>query len=933
MARRRASRGSDKPDYPSADGIKAGSAPGRPDPTPPVRRDFLVALLVLLAGAGTAFIWMETPFAAHLGSLHAGSLDDPSVQQGLLLTAIVWIVALAGLLGRLQARRTVRDLHAILSRDEIIRARLEPGITEEQSGLRMRYVSAWLVAILGLAASAVLWQSDAIERAVGEMSAFVVGATFSVALALAVAANTINRHKTRRLSRDFRTALKSERLALDTFGALNVMTSACLPTGERTRFNERFLKFLGLTEAQVLGRGWLEAVHADDRQPALDLVARPLSEGSSSREHDLCIRHRDGRFVWLRETLTPRFDEKGELIEFIGTAIDITRHIENVAALDKQIGDLKADLSKSTAELTELRGEHSKIKASRNRFEASVEESRDEVKNLQQALNKAEASLEKLKTDAAAQLKEAQTEGRERAASIEQEAAARIRKLEETAESRAKKLEETAESRFGKAEDGAKAARQELEQAKAEIKKLTRACETMQGELGTLRHQGGDVRDVTARYMKEIREAKEKTADAQASDAQHRARSIRLTQRCEELERQLAAKDSEANAARQRADRVGTAAAAEIARRANESTAEALATQLRRQLDGMQRMTSELLAQALDGPAKDAAHNTAASVRAMSDLVNQALSGANPSPADPGGAAVSFDLRRTVQGVRDLLSDEAAARKVALEVEVAPNVKGVHGDEIEIRTALLSLTDAALHVVQDGTLKVRLVEDVNTAAHSTIRCEISHASARVKNDVLEAAMAMKSSDSAMPDAVKQPVQHQAAKAWRTMRALDGKHGFRLPDEGGFSIWFTFTLGRPAASSLLAAGAPETSMPERTTASPAAEAAGDSGGSRSLPRMPQEFLTCNLGEVVELGADSARVYCAKPPKGNETTIKLEKVDFDKEIRCEVTWSKKISGRQHDVGLKFLGLTDAEQKQILRIAMQHRKVAVTLGSDSH
>src|SRR5204862_445147 len=81
-------------------------------------------------------------------------------------------------------------------------------------------------------------------------------ATGSVMLALAIAANAINRAKTRRLTRDFRVAVGSERLALDTLSALDVMISACLPTGDRTRFNEAFLKFVGKTAAQMQGHGW-----------------------------------------------------------------------------------------------------------------------------------------------------------------------------------------------------------------------------------------------------------------------------------------------------------------------------------------------------------------------------------------------------------------------------------------------------------------------------------------------------------------------------------------------------------------------------------------------------------------------------------------------------------------------------------------------------
>jgi hypothetical protein len=92
----------------------------------------------------------------------------------------------------------------------------------------------------------------------------------------------------------------------------------------------------------------------------------------------------------------------------------------------------------------------------------------------------------------------------------------------------------------------------------------------------------------------------------------------------------------------------------------------------------------------------------------------------------------------------------------------------------------------------------------------------------------------------------------------------------------------------------------------------------------MPRMPQEELNCNWGEVAELGGDSIRIICSKPPKRNPVSLKLEVDDFDIELECELMWAKKVSRVNHDVGLKFLGLTPEQQKKIMAIAMQHRKV---------
>jgi len=979
--------------------------------------DLVAAGLMLLALCATLYIWLYMPLQP---------------QSQLSLTGMVWLVSILGALGRLYARRSAMQLRATLAHEQIVNARLEPDITEAQSGLHMRHVSTWLVAVLGIGATVLVWLTGAIEQKAGGIAPLLVGLTVSVMFALAVAANAVNRNKTKRLARDFRIALNSEELALGTLGGVEAMICACLPNGERTRFNERFQHFLGRSAEQLQGRGWLELVQADDRQCAVELAARPLSAKRGARQHDMCVRRASGERAWLRETLTPRFDEKGNLVEFICTAIDITAHVLAESNLDKQLGTVKQELAEATGEL-------SKAKSSRNRFEKGLEEARDEVKDLRESLTKAENALAKTVAETTSRIKE-----------IESDAKQRIKEAEEDAERRARKAEQAADGRLDKLQESARSAQQELQQANAENKKLARAFEKLQDEMTELRSQESESRAQVVRHIKESREAKAELTDTHTREAQQRAKIERLTQRCEELEKHLAGKDAQiaaaqkqAAAAQDQAQQAGEAAMAEVERRLHEVSAEALAKQLRKQIDGMQRMTSELLGASVAGPVLDAANNTAASLRVMSDLVDEALGIAskqeaapeNASPSAPAAGA-SFDLRRTAQGVRELLADHAYKRGVRLEVQIAPKLPAlVHGEDVAVRSVLLSLTDAALHLVEDGTLVLRLSEDVKTGAHSTIRCEIRHATARVRNDALEYMMAIKATDADIPDAATSPVAHQAGKAWCTVRKLHGQHGYLMPDEGGFMVWFTFNLDRPGAvAGVVAAPHAEKSPPARThgvgpaakSAAAAAAAqrpqraakaaapeteddgAGDDGeiddieveerapvrstaaarkraadedeeeedqtsdaaadsataeapapdretmltnalatnmyvaeptqfestaprGPVSMPRMPQELLTCNLGEVMELGGDSMRVMCAKPPKQEELTINFGDVEPEMQLRATVAWCKKISGRKHDVGLKFVDVTVANQRRIMNIAMQHRRVVTMADGD--
>jgi formate hydrogenlyase transcriptional activator len=90
-----------------------------------------------------------------------------------------------------------------------------------------------------------------------------------------------------------------------------------------TYFNRRVLDFTGRTLDQLLGQGWLEIIHPDDVQRCVDTYAA----GYEKRESfvlEFRIRRADGEFRWVYDTGSPRLTADGELIGYIGSAVDIT---------------------------------------------------------------------------------------------------------------------------------------------------------------------------------------------------------------------------------------------------------------------------------------------------------------------------------------------------------------------------------------------------------------------------------------------------------------------------------------------------------------------------------------------------------------------------------------------------------------------------------
>ncbi|HRE83019.1 MAG TPA: response regulator [Opitutaceae bacterium] len=92
---------------------------------------------------------------------------------------------------------------------------------------------------------------------------------------------------------------------------------------QRTYWNQRWLDFTGRTLDQVVGTGWLDSIHADDRQRVGDLI-----ETSHSARRPFKIEYRvkrsDGVFRWVLDNGSPRYDHHGALIGFIGSGIDIS---------------------------------------------------------------------------------------------------------------------------------------------------------------------------------------------------------------------------------------------------------------------------------------------------------------------------------------------------------------------------------------------------------------------------------------------------------------------------------------------------------------------------------------------------------------------------------------------------------------------------------
>ncbi|WP_052341196.1 PAS domain S-box protein [Salinarimonas rosea] len=80
--------------------------------------------------------------------------------------------------------------------------------------------------------------------------------------------------------------------------------------------------FTGQGADQSLGRGWLDAVHPDDRAAATDAWSRAAPAGGLDVEYRV-RRGSDGAHLWHHSRAAPVLDDDGRVIEWLGTTTDV----------------------------------------------------------------------------------------------------------------------------------------------------------------------------------------------------------------------------------------------------------------------------------------------------------------------------------------------------------------------------------------------------------------------------------------------------------------------------------------------------------------------------------------------------------------------------------------------------------------------------------
>jgi PAS domain S-box-containing protein len=109
------------------------------------------------------------------------------------------------------------------------------------------------------------------------------------------------------------------RLVIDTVPAL-IHTG--LPDGQLDFFNQRWLDFVGLSLEELSGWKWTAAIHPEDVAAMVERWRAALATGEPY-EHEARVRRADGEYRWMVHREVPLRDERGHIVKWYASSIDI----------------------------------------------------------------------------------------------------------------------------------------------------------------------------------------------------------------------------------------------------------------------------------------------------------------------------------------------------------------------------------------------------------------------------------------------------------------------------------------------------------------------------------------------------------------------------------------------------------------------------------
>jgi len=118
-------------------------------------------------------------------------------------------------------------------------------------------------------------------------------------------------------------------------------------------FNEGWHKYTGTSLEQIRGRGWEKTIDPNYLKPLKKRWAQAVRT-QSSFEMEFPILSKDGHFRWFITRANPLFDQKGQLLRWVGVSTDIHDQKQLAATLEQRVAQRTEELQRSNRDLEQF---------------------------------------------------------------------------------------------------------------------------------------------------------------------------------------------------------------------------------------------------------------------------------------------------------------------------------------------------------------------------------------------------------------------------------------------------------------------------------------------------------------------------------------------------------------------------------------------------
>lgn len=90
--------------------------------------------------------------------------------------------------------------------------------------------------------------------------------------------------------------------------------------------NEQCCEFMGVSAEELMGKGWMKALHPEDRDKVLEQWFKSI-ENKQIFELEYRFQRLDGSIIWVYGQCVPEYDYQGKIISYVGTLTNINDRI------------------------------------------------------------------------------------------------------------------------------------------------------------------------------------------------------------------------------------------------------------------------------------------------------------------------------------------------------------------------------------------------------------------------------------------------------------------------------------------------------------------------------------------------------------------------------------------------------------------------------